>query len=214
MSFACLLVELPTTELALDTVVSLFFHLLKRCLLLHRHATTASTRTLASFGTDRLSELHRLEFPLGDLALLLFGLRLRCLFCLHFLCVGVFLESLARCIGRLSLSGHIKSLSLFNEYLLADLTVLDDCLLVELAPTVLALGQLPNFSVLVWLAIATPATSVDVGGLLNGRVRIWGVLIVLLLRLLVILLGLGWRLASSGRGLRLVWDLFARNLLW
>lgn len=76
--------ELTPTELALDAVVSLLLHLPELCLLLMAEASSAHA-TVALLGcpragSNRLSELQGLQFPLGDLAcrqlLLLFSFSL------------------------------------------------------------------------------------------------------------------------------------------
>lgn len=155
--------ELASTVLALNAVVSLFFHLSELGLLLMAEASAHPTVALlwrSRSRSHRLSELQGLQLPLGDLAsgqlllllpLLLngFGVRL----CPLLLGVGIVLEALAVGIGGLPLLRYIEGLSFFNENFFANLCMLHHGLLVELAAAVVARDQTASIAILVRLLV-------------------------------------------------------------
>ena len=152
MALSSILAELAAAVLALDTVVSLLFHLSELRLLLVGEASPAHS-AVALLGSPRsrthsLSELQGLQFPLGDLArgqlLLLFFLsllRFLIYLCSLFLGIWIVLKAFSICVGSLSLFGRVERLSFFNEDFLANLLVLHHRLVIELAPTVMAGNQ-------------------------------------------------------------------------
>jgi len=134
------------------------------------------------------------------LPLLLYGFGVR--LCPLLLGVGIVLEALAVGIGGLPLFRYIEGLSFFNENFFANLCMLHHGLLVELTAAVVARDQTASIAILVRLLVLLV---VEVGVLMQDGLRgDWR------RRRVLGLLSLLGRLASTGRLVGLVGDLFRR----
>lgn len=142
-----LLRELAAAVLAHNSIVRV---LLVLGLLLSRD--TIAISLLLAISPDALPQLHALKFPFRYFASSLrFRHKLDFLLLPLLFRIVVFFNAFAARISCFSMLCNIEFLALFNENFLTYFTVLDDCLLVELAAAIVAREQTAHISVFRWL---------------------------------------------------------------